>query len=120
MLQQPLHLLILILKGKNTGSLLLALTICGLASHSWLFIEMQLNGAALNKFTLVKIDRNTRKINNNKNVKVKVDTGAEVNVMRMRVFKHIEDVHVKMERIKTKLCGYSGTNITVEGNIQLI
>ena len=81
---------------------------------------MQLNGAALNKFTLVKIDRNTRKINNNKNVKVKVDTGAEVNVMRMRVFKHIEDVHLKMERIKTKLCGYSGTNITVEGNIQLI
>ena len=48
---------------------------------------MQLDGAALNKFTLVKVDRNTRKINNNKKVKVKVDTGAEVNVMRMRVFK---------------------------------
>ena len=48
---------------------------------------MQLGGAALNKFTLDKVDRNTRKINNNKKVKVKVDTGAEVNVMRMRVFK---------------------------------
>ena len=48
---------------------------------------MQLGGAALNKFTLDKVDRNTRKINSNKKVKVKVDTGAEVNVMRMRVFK---------------------------------
>ena len=48
---------------------------------------MELSGAALNKFTLDKVDRNTRKINNNKKVRVKVDTGAEVNVMRMSVFK---------------------------------
>ena len=46
---------------------------------------MPLSGAALNKFTLVKVDKNTRKINNNKKVKVKLDTSAEVNVMRMRL-----------------------------------
>ena len=37
---------------------------------------------------------------NNKKVKVKLNTGAEVNVMPMRVFKQIEDGHVKMERKK--------------------
>ena len=36
-------------------------------------------------------------------VKVKLDTGAEVNVMLMRVFKQIEDGHVKIENTKTKL-----------------
>ena len=34
LLQLPLHLLILILKGKITGSSLLTLTICGLTLHS--------------------------------------------------------------------------------------
>ena len=48
---------------------------------------------------------------NNKKVKVKLDTGAEVNVMPMRVFKQTEDGHVKMERTKTKLSGHVGTNI---------
>ena len=46
---------------------------------------------------------------NNKKVKVKLDTGAEVNVMLMRVFKQMEDGHVKIERTKTSLCGYGGT-----------
>ena len=55
------HLLVLILKGKNTGSSLLRLTICGLTLHSWLFIEIKLNGiafsgAALKKFTLAKVN----------------------------------------------------------------
>ena len=57
---------------------------------------------------------------NNKKVKVKLDTGAEVNVMSMRVSKQIEDGHVKMERTKTKLCGYGGTNISVEGRIKVM
>ena len=39
---------------------------------------------------------------NNKKVKVKLDTGGEVNVMPMRVFKQIEDGHVKTKRTKTK------------------
>ena len=43
-------------------------------------------------------------------MKVKLDTGAEVNVMPMRVFKQIKDGDVKKERTKTKLCGYGGTN----------
>ena len=57
---------------------------------------------------------------NNKKVKVKLDTGAEVNVMLMRVFKQMEDGHVKIERTKTKLCGYGGTNIPVEGKIKVM
>ena len=57
---------------------------------------------------------------NNKKVKVKLDTGAEVNVMLMRLLKQIEDDHVKMERTKTKLCGYGRTNISVEGKIKLM
>ena len=56
---------------------------------------------------------------NNKKVKVKLDTGAEVNVM-LRLLKQIEDNHVKMERTKTKLCGYGRTNISVEGKIKLM
>ena len=50
LLQLPLHLLVLILKGKNTGSSQLTLTICGLSLHLWLFIEIQLI-----EFTLVKL-----------------------------------------------------------------
>ena len=52
LLQLPLHLLVLMLKGKNTGPSLLTLTIFGLTFHSWLFIEIQLN-----EFTLVKLDK---------------------------------------------------------------
>ena len=52
MLQLPLHLLVLIIKGQNTGSLLLTLTISGLTLHFWLFIEIQLN-----EFTLIKVDK---------------------------------------------------------------
>ena len=57
---------------------------------------------------------------NNKKVKVKLNTDAEVNVMPIRVFNQIEDGHVKMERTRTKLCGYGGTNIPVEGKIKVI
>ena len=57
---------------------------------------------------------------NNEKVKVKLDTGAEVNVMLMRVFKQIEDGHVKIGKTKTKLCGYGGTNISVEGKIKVM
>ena len=54
----------------------------------------------------------------NKKVKVKLDIGAEVNVMSMRVFKQIKDGHVKMERTKTKLCGYGGTRSSVNFKMQ--
>ena len=47
-----MHLLALMLKGGNTGSSLLTVTICGLTLHSWLFIEIQLN-----EFMLMKIDK---------------------------------------------------------------
>ena len=43
LLQLPLHLLVLILKGKNAGSSLLTLTISGLTLHYWLFIETHFN-----------------------------------------------------------------------------
>ena len=56
----------------------------------------------------------------NKKVKVKLDTGTEVNGMLVRVFKQIEDGHVKMERIKTKLCGYGGTSVPVEVKIKVM
>ena len=49
LLQILLHLLILILKGINTRSLLLTLTIYGLTLHSRLFIEMQINEFTLGK-----------------------------------------------------------------------
>ena len=57
---------------------------------------------------------------NNKKVKVKLDTGAEVNVMPMRVFKQIEDGHVKIERTKTKPCGYGGTNVPMEEKVKVM
>ena len=53
-LQLPLHLLVVILKGKNTVSSLLTLGICGLTLHSWLLIEIHFSGA-LNGITLDKI-----------------------------------------------------------------
>ena len=57
MLQLPLHLLLLILKEKNTGSSSLTLTICGLTLHSELFIEKRFN-----EFTLVKVDKSTNPV----------------------------------------------------------
>ena len=53
------YLLVLILKGNNTSSSLLTLTVCGLTIHYSLFIEIQLRGAALNEFTHTKVDKNT-------------------------------------------------------------
>ena len=47
LLQLPLHLLVLILKGWNISASLLTLIISGLTFHSWLFIELQPNGVAL-------------------------------------------------------------------------
>ena len=49
LLQLPLHLLVLILKLQNTGSLLLKLIISGLILHSWFFIEMQFKEVVLTK-----------------------------------------------------------------------
>ena len=54
---------------------------------------------------------------NNKKVKVKLDTGTGNNVTPTRVFKQVEDSHIKMERTKTKLCEYGLTNIPVEGKV---
>ena len=54
LLHLPLPLLVLTLKGKNTGSSPLKLTICGLALHFWLFIKIQLN-----EFMPVQVDKNT-------------------------------------------------------------
>ena len=62
LLEKPLHLLVLILKAKNTGFILLTLIICGLILHSWLFIEIQVSGGVLNKFTLVKVNKNTNPV----------------------------------------------------------
>ena len=59
LLQLPLHLLFLRLMGKNVDSLLLMLTIWGLNLHSRLFIEKQLN-----RFTLVKVHKNTNPVKN--------------------------------------------------------
>ena len=53
LLQLPLHLLVSILTRKNTGSSPLTLITCGLALHSWLFIEIQFNG----EFAFVKSDK---------------------------------------------------------------
>ena len=49
LLQLPLHLLALILKGKKTGSSLLTLTISGLTLHSLLFIEIHFNEFTVDK-----------------------------------------------------------------------
>ena len=59
LLQLPLHLLVFILKWKNTGPSLLTLTICGLTLHSWLFSEIQIN-----KFRLAKVDKKNSEIFN--------------------------------------------------------
>ena len=56
---------------------------------------------------------------NNKKVKVKLDTGAEVNVMLLRICKQIETEAVQMRKIATTLCGYGGTNIPVIGKITM-
>ena len=55
LLQLPLHLLILILKGKNIGSSLLTITICDLTLNSWLFIEIHFNEFILGKLQPKKI-----------------------------------------------------------------
>ena len=43
---------------------------------------------------------------NNKKVKVKLETGAEVNVMPLRVYEQIKSKDVKMKTTATKLCVY--------------
>ena len=57
LLQLPLHLFVLILKGKKRDSLLLTLTICGLTLHSLLFLEMQRN-----QYTQVKVNKNANPV----------------------------------------------------------
>ena len=39
------------------GLLLLTLTICGLALHAWLFIEIQLNEIVFKEFAFVRPDK---------------------------------------------------------------
>ena len=46
------------------GLLLLTFIISGLALHSWLFIEIQLNGIALNELAFLKFDRIVNPIKN--------------------------------------------------------
>ena len=53
LLHVPLHLLALLLKGYNTGSLLLTLRISGLSLHSLLAFEIKLNRDAV-----AKLDKN--------------------------------------------------------------
>ena len=48
---------------------------------------------------------------NNKEVKAKLHTGAEVNVIPLRIYKQVETEGVQMRKTATKLCGYGGTNI---------
>ena len=48
---------------------------------------------------------------NNKKVKVKLDTGAEVNVMPLTVYEQIQSKDVKMKMTATKLCVYRGANL---------
>ena len=64
---------------------------------------------AIETFVIVKI--------NNKKVKAKLDTRAEVNVMPLQIYKQIETEGVQMMKTSTKLCGYEGTNIPVVGKI---
>ena len=63
LLQLPLHLPVLILKGKNTSSFLLTLTICGLTVHSWLLHEIQFNRAALKGAALYRATQNGAGLN---------------------------------------------------------
>ena len=55
LLQLPLHLLLLILKGKNRGSSLLTLKICGLTFYSSFFIEIHFNEFTRGKLQLKNI-----------------------------------------------------------------
>ena len=56
---------------------------------------------------------------NNKKVKVKLDTGAEVNVMPLRVFEQITSKDVTMKTTATKLCEYGGANLPIVGKIDV-
>ena len=52
-------------------------------------------------------------------MKVKLDTGAEVNVMPLRICKQIETEGVQTRKIATTLCGSEETNISVVGKITM-
>ena len=52
-------------------------------------------------------------------MKVKLDTGAEVNVMPLRVHEQIQSKDVKMKTTATKLCVYGGVNLPVVGKIHV-
>ena len=58
---------------------------------------------ATEAFVIVKI--------NNKKVKAKLETGVEVNVIPLQIYKQIETDRLQMRKAATKLCGYGGTNI---------
>ena len=56
---------------------------------------------------------------NKKKVRVKLDTGAEVNVMPIRVFQQIQN-NIKLEKTPTRLCAYDGASIPLEGKIKAL
>ena len=56
---------------------------------------------------------------NGKRVTAKLDTGAEVNVMPLRVFNQIADEETELKTTKVKLNGYSGEDIPVKGTVKL-
>ena len=56
---------------------------------------------------------------NGKRVKAKLDTGAEINVMPLRVFNQIADEETELKTTKVKLNGYSGEDIPVKGTVKL-
>ena len=74
-------------------------------------VETSKEKKATEAFVILKI--------NNKKVKVKLDTGAEVNVMPLRVYEQLQTEEVQMMKTATKLCGYGGTNIPVVGKISV-
>ena len=74
-------------------------------------VETSKEKKATEAFVILKI--------NNKKVKVKLDTGAEVNVMPLCVYEQLQTEEVQMMKTATKLCGYGGTNIPVVGKISV-
>ena len=53
------------------------------------------------------------------NVRVKLDTGAEVNVMPKRVYDQLNKSNKKLTKTSVKLQGYGGHNIPVIGTIRM-
>lgn len=59
------------------------------------------------------------KVNNNHNLKVKLDTGAHCNVMSCFDLKNLNISKSMIQKTKMTLCSYGGNNIEVQGQITL-